>query len=304
VSKPTKRLVALVSGFGWHVEDLARAARHVGVAFEPVAFPRVVGRVGFGPGRVEAGGIRLDDGEVDGVLVRMMPPGSLEQVVFRMDALHRLEAAGVAVVNPPRAVEAAVDKYLALARIEGDGLPVPPTWVGESATEALEAFRQLGGDVVVKPLFGSEGRGLVRVSDPELAFRAFWTLEQLRGVIYLQKHLDNPGHDLRVFVLGDQVAGAIARHAPKGDWRTNVAVGGRPEAITLEPAQEVLALGAARSVGAVVAGVDLVFDLDRQAWVVLEVNAVPGWRALATTTGLDLASMILSHLRDAGDERK
>ena len=299
VDNRRKRLVALVSGLGWHVEDLARAANLVGVGFEPVAFPRVVGRVGFGSGRVEAGGIRLDGGDVDGVLVRMMPPGSLEQVVFRMDALHRLEAVGVPVVNSPRAVEAAVDKYLALARIDGDGHPVPPTWVGESASEALEAFRELGGDVVVKPLFGSEGRGLIRVSDRELALRAFSTLEQLRSVIYLQKYLANPGHDLRVFVLGGEVIGAIARHASAGDWRTNVAVGGRPEPVTLEASQEALAIAAARSVGAVVAGVDLLFDLDRQTWVVLEVNAVPGWKALASTTGLDVAALILAHLRDA-----
>ena len=89
----------------------------------------------------------------------MMPPGSLEQVVFRMDALHRLAAAGVPVLNPPRAVEAAVDKYLTLALLAAAGLPVPSTWTGQSAAEALAAFEELGGDVVVKPLFGSEGRG-------------------------------------------------------------------------------------------------------------------------------------------------
>ena len=108
---------------------------------------------------------------MDGVLVRMMPPGSLEQVVFRMDALHRIAAAGIPVLNPPRAVEAAVDKYLTLSMLDRAGIPVPPTWAGESATEALEAFAALGGDVVVKPLFGSEGRGLMRISDPELAWR-------------------------------------------------------------------------------------------------------------------------------------
>ena len=59
---------------------------------------------------------------LDGVLVRMMPPGSLEQVVFRMDALHRVAAAGVPVLNPPRAVEAAVDKYLTLALLEQAGI--------------------------------------------------------------------------------------------------------------------------------------------------------------------------------------
>ena len=157
----------------------------------------------------------------------MMPPGTLEQVVFRMDALHRLEALGVPVLNPPRAVEAAVDKYLALARLEAAGLPVPPTWVGESADEALDAFERLGGDVVVKPLFGSEGRGLVRVSDRELARRTFQTLERLGAVLYVQRFVRHPGHDLRAFVLGDRVLGAIRRQAPGGDWRTNVAVGGR-----------------------------------------------------------------------------
>ena len=144
----------------------------------------------------------------------MMPPGSLEQVVFRMDALHRLAAAGVPVLNPPRAVEAAVDKYLTLALLDAAGLPVPPTWAGESAAEALAAFEALGGDVVVKPLFGSEGRGLVRVSDTELAWRTFHTLERLGAVLYLQRVVRHPGHDLRVFVLGGRVLGAMRRHAP------------------------------------------------------------------------------------------
>ena len=291
-------LVALVSGFGWHVQDLIRAAGATGVALEAVPFPRVVGQVGMGPGRarIEAGGIDLTS--VSGVLVRMMPPGGLEQVVFRMDALHRLEALGVPVLNPPRAVEAAVDKYLALAMLDQAGLPVPPTWVGESAAEALGAFERLGGDVVVKPLFGSEGRGLVRVSDRELARRVFQTLERLGAVLYVQRLVRNPGHDLRAFVLGGRVLGAIRRHAPSDDWRTNVAVGGRPEACRLDPEAERLALRAARAVGAGMAGIDLVPDLDRDGGlVVLEVNAVPGWRALGQATGVDVAAAILDHLK-------
>src|SRR3954451_5402726 len=128
-----KKLVALVSGMGWHVQDLGRAAGALGVDFEAVPFPSVVGRLGgVGAGgreRIEAGGIDLTG--MDGVLVRMMPPGSLEQVVFRMDALHRLQSLGIPVLNPPRAVETAVDKYLALAALAAAGLPIPPTWSGE-----------------------------------------------------------------------------------------------------------------------------------------------------------------------------
>src|SRR5207302_9451310 len=104
--------------------------------------------------------------DFDTVVVRTMPPGSLEQVVFRMDVLHRLQSRGVRVLNPPAAVEACVDKYLASARLAEAGLRVPPTVVCQHADAALEAFAALGGDVVVKPLFGSEGRGMVRVAAP------------------------------------------------------------------------------------------------------------------------------------------
>jgi ribosomal protein S6--L-glutamate ligase len=289
-------LVALVSGFGWHVQDLRRAAGMLGLKLDAVPFPKLVGRVGNGPARVEAGGIDL--GSSDGVLVRMMPPGSLEQVVFRMDALHRLERQGVPVMNPPRAVEVAVDKYLALAMLDAEGLPVPMTWVGESAGEAQAAFEALGGDVVVKPLFGSEGRGLVRVSDPELALRTFRTLERLGCALYVQQYVRNPGFDVRAFVLGGRVLGSIRRHAREGEWRTNVAVGGRAEACVLDPEAERLAIRASKAVGSIMAGVDFLPDSIRGGWTVLEVNAVPGWKALGSATGIDVAAAILAELRD------
>ena len=176
---------------------------------------------------------------------------------------------------------------------------MPPTWAGERAEDALAAFEALGGDVVVKPLFGSEGRGLVRVTDPELARRVFHALERIGAVLYLQRYVRHPGHDLRAFVLGGRVLGSIRRHAPPGDWRTNVAVGGRPEAVALDPAAERLALRAARAVGATMAGVDLLPDADGKL-LVLEVNAVPGWRALAAATGVDVAAAIIERVLDAG----
>ena len=291
-----KHLVALVSGLGWHVQDLIRAARKVNVRFDALHFPKVVARVGVGHNKVEANGVDL--GQVDGVLVRMMPPGTLEQVVFRMDALHRLAALGVPVLNPPRAVEAAVDKYLSLALLGAAGLRVPETWVGESAAEAMAAFRDLGGDVVIKPLFGSEGRGMVRVSDPEIALRTFRTLERLGCILYVQEYVENPGHDIRAFVLGDEIIGAMRRYAAEGEWRTNVSVGGRPERCILDQKTAKLAIRAAAVVGATMAGVDLLPNLDHGGYTVLEVNAVPGWRALSAVTDLDIASAILAHLRD------
>lgn len=292
-----KTLAALVSGTGWHVADLKRAAGRLDVRLLALPFPAVSAAVGDSStlSSVQASGVDLTG--LDGVLVRMMPPGSLEQVVFRMDALHRVAAAGVPVVNPPRAIEAAVDKYLTLALLAQAGLEVPATWAGQSASEALEAFERLGADVVVKPLFGSEGRGLIRTSDRELAWRMFHALERIGAVLYLQRVVRHPGHDLRVFVVEETVLAAMRRHAPPGDWRTNVSLGGHAETCRPSADDERLALAAASAVGAVVAGVDLIHDLDRDRTVVLEVNAVPGWRAISRVSGIDVAAAVLDTLR-------
>ncbi len=270
---------------GWHVRDLLRAAALRGHAAAVVDFRTLAASVAF----------QLDPlAAFDAVIVRTMPPGSLEQVVFRMDLLQRARARGQTILNPPAALEACVDKYLASARLEAAGLAVPATHVCQDADTALEAFRALGGDVVVKPLFGSEGRGMVRVSDPELAWRTFRTLERLQSVLYLQKFIAHPGWDLRVFLLGGNVLTAMRRYG-SGDWRTNVAQGGTTQAVRPSPEEERTALAAAEAVGAVVAGVDLLLGPDGTRYV-LEVNAVPGWRALAPTTGVDVALEMIRFL--------
>jgi ribosomal protein S6--L-glutamate ligase len=281
------RIALLSSGDGWHVRDLQRAAAILGHEAKAVDFRRVTAGVATAPDALA---------EFGGVLVRTMPPGSLEQVVFRMDVLHRLEARGVAVLNPAKAVEICVDKYLATAKLEAARLPVPPTMVCQHADAAMEAFAQLGGDVIVKPLFGSEGRGMVRVSDADVAWRTFRTLERLQAVLYLQKFIAHPGWDLRVFVIGGKALAAMRRHA-NNCWRTNVAQGGRAECVSASEAEVKLAVRAAASVGASVAGVDLLSGPDGTLYV-LEVNAVPGWRALAPVAGIDVAAAIVRFLAE------
>ena len=281
------RFAILAGGDGWHVRDLRRAAADHGHSAELLDFRRLVAGVGTGPDPFAG---------YDAVIIRTMPPGTLEQVVFRMDLLHRTLAAGTAVLNPPAALEACVDKYLATAKLAATELPVPPTVACQTADAALEAFAALGGDVVVKPLFGSEGRGMVRVGDPELAWRTFRTLERLQAVLYLQKFLPHPGWDLRVLVLGGTVLAAMRRHAKDDDWRTNVAQGGRAEAVTATVEQERLALRAAAAVGAIFAGVDLLPTADGH--VVVEVNAVPGWRALAPACRMDVAAAVVRFLEN------
>jgi ribosomal protein S6--L-glutamate ligase len=284
------RIALLAGGDGWHVRDLRRAAADRGHVADVLDFRRLADGVGCQDRRDKPGGSLS---RYDSVVVRTMPPGSLEQVVFRMDLLHRAQADGVRVLNSPAALEASVDKYLATAKLAAAGLPVPPTIACQTADAALGAFQSLGGDVVVKPLFGSEGRGMVRVSDPEMAWRTFRTLERTQTVLYLQQFVPHAGWDLRVLVLDGRVLAAMRRHA-RDDWRTNVAQGGRAEAVTATVDEERLALRTAAAVGADFAGVDLLPTVDGH--VVLEINAVPGWRALAPACGVDVAAAVVRYL--------
>jgi RimK family alpha-L-glutamate ligase len=229
---------------------------------------------------------------VDAVLARIIPSGSLEQIIFRVDALHRLEDRGVRVVNSPRAIERTVDKFWSSALLEQCGVPTPETIVCDNTEEATAAFRAFG-DVIVKPLFGSMGLGMVRVSDEEMAFRVFRTIEQIRGVYYLQRTIEHDGVDIRAFVVGGRVLGAIERRAT--GWRTNLARGGTARSVPLPDDLSVLAVRAAAAVGADYAGVDLLAGKDGTVYV-LEVNGIPGWKGLQEATGLDVAGRLVDFL--------
>ena len=304
----------------WYLHELQRAGGELGHDVVRLEFPRIVASCGFAmhaemgdsfnhtpPGRAfedaRAGGVRSNNSRLQtksgdhdltifsAVIIRTMPPGSLEQVVYRMDVLGQLEAAGVTVLNSPKSVECAVDKYLTTAKLEAAGLPVPETIVCEDSDDALAAFEQLGRDVVVKPIFGSEGRGIMRVSDPDLALRTFRTLERLQAALYLQRFVNHPGYDIRVLVLDGKILGGMKR-VSDGDFRTNVSRDGRGEPHTVTDTEADWALRASAATGARFAGIDIMYDREGRGFVI-EVNAVPGWRAFQRVTGLDVAKLVI-----------
>ncbi|MAG94138.1 MAG: 30S ribosomal protein S6--L-glutamate ligase [Planctomycetaceae bacterium] len=276
----------------WYVADLARAARARRHRLTRVEFRQLVAQTGTSGPLLKVSETVLT--ECEAIVVRTMPPGSLEQVVFRMDALARLERAGTLVLNSPKAIEYAVDKYHTTARLAHAGLPVPETIVCEDAERALEAFDTLGGDVVVKPLFGSEGRGILRVSDPDLAFRTFRTLERTGSVIYLQRFIEHEGFDIRALVLDGRILGGMKR-SNQSDFRTNVSRQARGEPWMLTDDESRLALEAAQAVEGRFAGVDLLYRRDGTCYV-LEVNAVPGWKAFNRANRTDVAAQVIGLL--------
>jgi RimK family alpha-L-glutamate ligase len=229
----------------------------------------------------------------DAVVVRGIPRGSLEQVIFRVDVLHALEARGVRCVNGPRAIERTVDKFLASALLARAGIPTPRTIACERVDDALEALGELGGDVIVKPLFGSMGAGMTRVDDPDVAYRVFHALGLERAVYYLQETLPHDGRDLRALVVGGRVLAAIERVG--SGWRANLARGARARPTDLTPEQERLCLEAAAVLDVDYAGVDVLRAADGRDYV-LELNGIPGWRGLQEATGADVAAALADHV--------
>lgn len=284
------RALILSARTGWHTSELLRALARRGHRGVVVPYAGLTARLG-GP---VAADLRSDGASVldaDLVFARIIPGGSLEQVIYRVDALHWIEDRGVPVMNRPQAIERCVDKFYTSSLVHEAGLPTPETVICEGVDDAMAAVRRMG-EVVIKPIFGSLGHGLVRVSGPDVALRVLRALEQIRSVFYVQQAIDHGGRDLRAFVVGGRVLGAIERNAPAGEWRTNVAAGGTARAIDLSPAEERMALRAAAAAGADYAGVDLLPARDGSLYV-LEVNGIPGWQGLQRATGLDVAAAIV-----------
>ncbi len=276
----------------WHVQRLTEKLEERGAEAYFLPATRLRSAVGLKP-KVSVRGYALDD--YDAVIVRKVPGGTPEQVFYRMDVLHRLEDLGVCVVNPAESIERAVDKYYTSTLLEDAGLPTPRTVITESSKEAMEAFEELGSDVVVKSLFGSLGAGMTRLSDPEVAYRVFKALELARSVYYLQEFIPHGGEDVRAFVVGGEVVASMKRRSD--GWKTNLSAGGRAEPFELGEDLAELSLRATEKIGLEYSGVDLLRSkVDGRAYVV-ELNSTPGWEGLQSVSEVDVAGRLLDHIQ-------
>jgi ribosomal protein S6--L-glutamate ligase len=285
------QLGVLGSPDGWYVRELQRAASKLPDSERVEVLPLTFESLSVS----SIGGIQPTWNEdCRALLVRTMPLGSLEQIIFRMNSLHVIERSGTRVINPPRSLEIAIDKWLTLDVVRAQGIEIPHTVCCQTREAAMAAWKDcFRGDCVVKPIFGGEGRGIMRVTDPDMAWRVFSTLEQLRAVIYMQEFLPSQGYDLRLLVIDDAVF--CVRRENLTDWRTNAGRGGRFTEHSPTFEQVDLAFRAAKAVGTWMAGIDILPTSEGRN-VILEVNAVPGWRATAEALQVDIARFTLERL--------
>lgn len=293
------QLVVIGAPGSWHVSRLRDVAESFGHDVSVLAWRHLSAIVGPGPTPERFLPAAVD--RADAVIVRGMPIGGLEEVILRMDLLGRLDARGTPVINSPRALETAIDKYLSLARLAAAGIRVPRTVVAQSPGEIKNAWESLGRDAVLKPLFGACGRGIERIDSEEkllpLLAAAASTPEGV--ATYLQEFIPHAGWDARVLLVGEEAYSIRRRSAT--DWRTNLARGGTGEPFSPPRAWLDCARRTATLLGVDIAGVDLVADRDGDP-IVLEVNAVPGWRGLQAATGFDPAPAVVrwAERRSAG----
>jgi tetrahydromethanopterin:alpha-L-glutamate ligase len=292
-SRPVVGLV--VDRLDWHGRELAGALAARGA---PTAAIRLH-LCGFATHK--ASGLHIDgfaDRLPDAVVVRSMSGGSFEAVTLRLGILHALRERGVLVWNDARAIERCVDKSMTSFLLARAGIATPATWATQSYEEAWEIAQRetMNGPLVLKPLFGSQGRGLelIRKSDdlPQPG-------DVAGGVYYLQRFVavEREGfHDFRLLVVQGRVIAAMQRHS--AHWITNVKRGGRPVAAVVGDEMKALAIEAAAIVGADFAGVDILYGADQRP-TILEVNSMPAWSGLQKVASVNIASVFADALTAA-----
>lgn len=230
------------------------------------------------------------------VIVRSISSGTFEAITRRLGILHALAHLGVPVWNSAKAIERCVDKSTTTFFLAQAGLPTPETFAVENLANAkIIAERELThGPLVLKPLFGSQGRGIRLIRSIEDLPQP----EEMDDVYYLQRFVARPGPpycDYRVFTCAGEVLGMMARRAE--GWITNIAKGAKAEPVIgpLRSKLEELALAASAAIGTDFAGIDIIPAADGKL-LVLEVNSMPAWSGLQSVVPVRIADCIAGAL--------
>ena len=284
-----RRIAIITDDPGWHGARLRDALETHGCDSEFVSLQSCgFDLSGKGHGLIMPGFETLPDG----VFVRGVPGGSLEQVVLYLDLLHALRHLGICVYNDGRAIERSVDKGMTSFLLHSAGIPTPPCWVlgeGHDLAKTLRREQKSGHELVLKPLFGSQGEGLVRIRD----IGDIPAQQACNGVYYLQRFISTgrtDAHDWRVFVINGRAVAAM-RRCGKG-WISNVAQGARCQPAVLDEQLRALAEAAAGALEMNYAGVDILRDAEDRPYVI-EVNSIPAWKGLQQVSPIDVTQHLV-----------
>jgi len=279
------------------VEILTEKFKKRGIDTESIQINRVFSEISD----KISGGVRFktrnsEVERIDGALVLDIAPLGELSYAFesRLNFLTSLESRGVILVNPTEVIRNCMDKERTSLIMAKHSIPTPYTFVVEDTKEAVKAAKDLE-EIVVKPLYGSEGRGMVKVKTSSRKLTAvFNNMLRRYGILYVQEFVPNPGRDIRVICLGGKVAIAVYRIAKHGEWRSNVYQGGRVERCELTAEVKRLVLRTARAFGDEFLAIDVLES--QNGPVVIEVNCFPRWLYLMDSVGYDLGEDLVDYM--------
>lgn len=274
-----------------NIEDLAKEARELGHNVMLVSAIDLSGYIDERGSKFFAGSAELETPDL--AFLRGLGRGTCERITKRIGVLTHLELSGVRVINPVGPLLNTRSKYLTMCSLARDGVPVPPTFVTESALQAYRSAKAMK-KIVYKPIIGSMGYGSLKFEDPDLAYNAFQSLETIGRPMMVQEYIPSASRDTRLFVVGQRVVAAMTRQAPQGGWKSNISQGGVASSATPSPELGELAVRATEVLGLEYSGVD-VADVPGKGYVVLEVNASPSWQALRRTTSVNVPLALLRY---------
>lgn len=228
-------------------------------------------------------------GHFDAVIPRI---GSLT-TFYGTAVLRQFEMSGSYPLNESAAITRARDKLRSLQLLAREGIDMPVTGFASSPDDTEDLIAMVGGaPLVVKLVEGTQGIGVVLAETRQAAESVIDAFRGLNAHILVQEFIKEAGgRDIRCLVIGNQVVAAIERVAKEGDFRSNLHRGGKAYPVTITEQERQIAIKAATTLGLDVAGVDIL-RADRGP-LVMEVNASPGLEGIETTSGLDIAGLMI-----------
>ncbi|GEM64785.1 putative alpha-L-glutamate ligase [Sphingobacterium faecium NBRC 15299] len=241
-----------------------------------------------------------DISDIDAIIPRI---GA--SVTFYGSAIVRqFEVMGVISANPSQAITRSRDKLRCMQILSGAGIGLPITGFARTTSDVDDLISMVGGaPLVIKLLEGTQGIGVVLAETKKAASSVIEAFYGLGNNILIQEYIkEAKGTDIRAFVVGGKVVGAMKRTAKEGEFRSNIHRGGTAEIIRLTKNERETAIAAAASMGLTVCGVDMM-PSDRGP-LVLEVNSSPGLEGIEKATKKDIASEIILYLEKQFELKK
>ena len=266
------------------LSEAAFNAGHTAEILDPFGFYL---HIGCDNSRITYHGKPVEDFDV------LVPRLSRTTVQYGEEVVAHFEWVGTPVVNRSKSIAAARHKFRSLRILAQHGLPVPPSLTVGSATFLENVVAEMGDyPFILKPFHGTHGRGIMLLDTPTSLTSAVDALCDLHEDYVIQPFIAEAGGvDIRVLVVGGEAIAAMQRRASAGEFRANVHRGASGEAVSLPDEYIDVAIKAAGALGLEIAGVDLLQT--NEGPVVLEVNPSPGFEALESVTGLNIAGAII-----------